>query len=422
MRLPWRKTNSTAACWGRRVRPPCGLRVGVASDSEGSGTVRRTAWRDIFMMGDVVSDGVRGVPIATEKKQRSSREPMFRWLAEQPQAGAATWTTSSWARVWHARPGLLPHSGPICGLCGRGSERCDRAPSLAGDRMVMSSGLSYQDFGGAEVTAVESGRIEAALLVEPPVLFLLIRFRQQTDRVALGLVCSCCWWGSPEERTDPPASEVVRFVLVEGQSGIVPRSEHSASLWNSPGRFTVPLMSRHGLVTTLRTKSRLRRWFASTRPINCGIAARCDAAHKRARSNHESERVADPLRPREPRPERGPFPPRRPPAAVEFRCPPGVAAAIGLNLRAVHGRSLRGRPHNTPPDGSAAAAVLIRGSDPPGQGSSRLIGDQADHLPREVTPGAEGPLGAPTYRGIKHVQEPNQQEAGHPSTFRNRPE
>ena len=73
----------------------------------------------------------------------------------------------------------------------------------------------------AEVTAVESGRIEAALLVEPPVLFLLIRFREQTDRVALGLVYSCCWWGSPEERTDPPASEVVRFVLVEGQSGIV---------------------------------------------------------------------------------------------------------------------------------------------------------------------------------------------------------
>ena len=73
----------------------------------------------------------------------------------------------------------------------------------------------------AEVTAVESGRIEAALLVEPPVLFLLIRFREQTDRVALGLVYSCCWWGSPEERTDPPASAVVRFVLVEGQSGIV---------------------------------------------------------------------------------------------------------------------------------------------------------------------------------------------------------
>ena len=73
----------------------------------------------------------------------------------------------------------------------------------------------------AEVTAVESGRIEAALLVELPVLFLLIRFREQTDRVALGLVYSCCWWGSPEERTDPPASEVVRFVLVEGQSGIV---------------------------------------------------------------------------------------------------------------------------------------------------------------------------------------------------------
>ena len=44
----------------------------------------------------------------------------------------------------------------------------------------------------------------------------------------------------------------------------------------------MPSMSRHGLVTTLRTKSRLRRWLASTRPINCGIAARCDAAHKKS--------------------------------------------------------------------------------------------------------------------------------------------
>src|SRR5271157_2511211 len=25
-----------------------------------------------------------------------------------------------------------------------------------------------------------------------------------------------------------------------------------------------------------------RGWFASTRPINCGIAARCDAAHKKS--------------------------------------------------------------------------------------------------------------------------------------------
>ena len=136
----------------------------------------------------------------------------------------------------------------------------------------------------AEVTAFESGRIEAALLVELPVLFLLIRFREQTDRVALGLVYSCCcWWGSPEEHTDPPASAMVRFVLVEGQSGIVARSEHPTSLWNSPGGCTVPSMNRHGLVTTLRTKSRLRRWLASTRPINCGIAARCDAAHKKSR-------------------------------------------------------------------------------------------------------------------------------------------
>jgi len=73
-------------------------------------------------------------------------------------------------------------------------------------------------------------------------------------------------------------------------------------------------------------------------------------------------------------------------AEVEFRCPLGVAAAIGLNLRAVHGRSLRGRPHNTPPDGStAAAAVLIRGSDPsgplPGQGSERASGIQANQPP-----------------------------------------
>ena len=57
-----------------------------------------------------------------------------------------------------------------------------------------------------------------------------------------------------------------------------------------------------------------------------------------------------------------------------------------------------------------------------GQGSSRLIGDQADHLPREVTPGAKGPLGAPTYRGIEHVQEPNRHEAGHPGIFPDRPE
>ena len=66
------------------------------------------------------------------------------------------------------------------------------------------------------------------------------------------------------------------------RAGSCARSEHPASLWNSPGRCTVPSMSRHGLVTTLRTKSRLRRWFASTRPINCGIAARCDAAHKKS--------------------------------------------------------------------------------------------------------------------------------------------
>ena len=116
-----------------------------------------------------------------------------------------------------------------------------------------------------------------------------------------------------------------------------------------------------------------------------------------------------PLRPREPRPERGPFPPRRPPAGVEFRCPLGVAAAIGLNLRAVHGRSLRGRPHNTPPDGSAAAAaVLIRGSDPPGpcQGRDRNgpavsrrtsppPGGVGGRARMQVAPEAECPLGPP---------------------------
>jgi len=110
-----------------------------------------------------------------------------------------------------------------------------------------------------------------------------------------------------------------------------------------------------------------------------------------------------PRRPREPRPERDPLHPPRPPAGVEFRRLLGAAAAIGFNLRAVHGRSLRSMTPNTPPDGSAAAAVPIIPSDLPGTSpragivtASRRIGDQADHLPREVTPGAEGPLGAPT--------------------------
>ena len=115
-----------------------------------------------------------------------------------------------------------------------------------------------------------------------------------------------------------------------------------------------------------------------------------------------------PLRPREPRPERGPFPPRRPPAGVEFRCPLGVAAAIGLNLRAVRGRSLRGRPHNTPPDGSAAAAaVLIRGSDPPGARAGIGTGQRYPGEPApppggvggqarmQVAPEVECPLGPP---------------------------
>ena len=282
MRLPWRKTNSTAACWGRRVRPPCGLRVGVASDSEGSGTVRRTAWRDIFMMGDVVSDGVRGVPIATEKKTT-----IFTGTDVQMVGGAAAGGSGDMDNI-------ILGTSLACAAGVAAAFRADLRALRARERaMRQGAEFSWGPNGhelrvvlpglrSAEVTAVESGRIEAALLVEPPVLFLLIRFREQTDRVALGLVYSCCWWGSPEERTDPPASEVVRFVLVEGQSGIVARSEHPASLWNSPGRCTVPSMSRHGLVTTLRTKSRLRRWFASTRPINCGIAARCDAAHKKS--------------------------------------------------------------------------------------------------------------------------------------------
>jgi len=282
MRLPWRKTNSTAACWGRRVRPPCGLRVGVASDSEGSGTVRRTAWRDIFMMGDVVSDGVRGVPIATEKKQRSSRELMFRGLAEQPQAGAATWTTSSWARVWHARSGLLPHSGPICGLCGRGSERCDRAPSLAGDRMVMSSGLSYQDFGASKSPRSSRAGSRRPCLSSRP------RFSCSSGSVSR-LIVSLLAWCTPAAGgavlRNAPTHRPRKWSgssWSRARAGSCARSEHPTSLWNSPGRCMVPSMSRYGLVTTLRTKSRLRRWFASTRPINCGIAARCDAAHKKS--------------------------------------------------------------------------------------------------------------------------------------------
>ena len=221
MRLPWRKTNSTAACWGRRVRPPCGLRVGVASDSEGSGTVRRTAWRDIFMMGDVVSDGVRGVPIATEKKTT-----IFTGTDVQMVGGAAAGGSGDMDNI-------ILGTSLACAAGVAAAFRADLRALRARERaMRQGAEFSWGPNGhelrvvlpglrSAEVTAVESGRIEAALLVEPPVLFLLIRFREQTDRVALGLVCSCCWWGSPEERTDPPASEVVRFVLVEGQSGIV---------------------------------------------------------------------------------------------------------------------------------------------------------------------------------------------------------
>jgi len=285
MRLPWRKTNSTAACWGRRVRPPCGLRVGVASDSEGSGTVRRTAWRDIFMMGDVVSDGVRGVPIATEKKQRSSRELMFRGLAEQPQAGAATWTTSSWARVWHARSGLLPHSGPICG---RGSERCercercDRAPSLAGDRMVMSSGLSYQDFGAPKSPRSSRAGSRRPCLSSRPCFSCS---SGSVSRLIVSLLAWCTPAAGGAVLRNAPTHRPRKWSgssWSRARAGSCARSEHPTSLWNSPGRCTVPSMSRHGLVTTLRTKSRLRRWFASTRPINCGIAARCDAAHKKS--------------------------------------------------------------------------------------------------------------------------------------------
>src|SRR5271157_2189362 len=134
-----------------------------------------------------------------------------------------------------------------------------------------------------------------------------------------------------------------------------------------------------------------------------------------------------PIRPREPRPERDPLHPPRPPAGVEFRRPLGATAAISLNLQAVHGRSLRSMPPSTPPDGSAAAeAVPIIPSDLPGT-SPRAGTVTAYRRPRgpsleEVTLGAEGPLGAPTYRGIEDVQEPNHQEAGHPGTFPNRPE
>src|SRR5271157_1095611 len=134
-----------------------------------------------------------------------------------------------------------------------------------------------------------------------------------------------------------------------------------------------------------------------------------------------------PIRPREPRPERDPLHPPRPPAGVEFRRPLGATAAISLNLQAVHGRSLRSMPPSTPPDGSAAAeAVPIIPSDLPGT-SPRAGTVTAYRRPRgpsleEVTLGAEGPLGAPTYRGIEDVQEPNHQEAGHPGTFPNRQE
>src|SRR5512135_2429175 len=67
-----------------------------------------------------------------------------------------------------------------------------------------------------------------------------------------------------------------------------------------------------------------------------------------------------------------------PPAGVEFQRPLGAAAAIGLNLRVVPGRSLRSMPPNTPPDGSAAAAAVpIIASDLPGP--SPRAGIVTDH-------------------------------------------
>ena len=174
---------------------------------------------DLLLPGAVVV--LDGVPIATEKKTT-----IFTGTDVQRVGGAAAGGSGDMDNI-------ILGTSLACAAGVAAAFRADLRALRARERaMRQGAEFSWGPNGhelrvvlpglrSAEVTAVESGRIEAALLVEPPVLFLLIRFREQTDRVALGLVCSYCWWGSPEERTDPPASEVVRFVLVEGQSGIV---------------------------------------------------------------------------------------------------------------------------------------------------------------------------------------------------------
>ena len=184
----------------------------------------------------------RGVPIATEKKQRSSRELMFRWLAERPAGGSGDMDNN-----------ILGTSL----ACAVGVAAAFRADLRARERAMR------QD---AELSWGPNGH---ELRVVLPRLSLLAWCAPAADGAVLRNAPTHRprkWSGSSWSRARA------------GSWG----SEHPTSLWNSPGRCTVPSMSRHDLVTTLCTRSRLRRWFASTRPINCGIAARCDAAHKKS--------------------------------------------------------------------------------------------------------------------------------------------
>ena len=221
-------------------------------------------------------------------------------LAEQPQAGAATWTTSSWARVSHARPGLLPHPGPICGPAGERASDATGAEFSWGPnghelRVVLPRLRSRRSHRGR--VGPDRGR---------PCLSSRPCFSCSSGSVGR-LIVSLLAWCAPaaggavlRERTDPPASEVVRFVLVEGpRAGSCARSEHPTSLRNSPGRLTVPSMSRHGWLRALRHESAVEAMVRQY-STDQAVASLPGAMHriKRAGWNEDSEGVADPLEPR----------------------------------------------------------------------------------------------------------------------------
>ena len=146
----------------------------------------------------------------------------------------------------------------------------------------MSSGLSSQDFGAPKSPRSSRAGSRRPCLSSCPCFSCS---SGSVSRLIVSLLAWCTPAAGGAVQRNAPTHRPRKWSGSSwsmARAGSCARSEHPTSLWNSPGRCTVPSMSRHGLVTTLRTKLRLRRWFASTRPINCGIAARCDAAHKKS--------------------------------------------------------------------------------------------------------------------------------------------